>query len=45
MSVSCDTTECTHNDGIVFCELEDAYVSSSEVGEPICQDAEFEEDE
>lgn len=45
MSVSCDITECIHNDGIGFRELEDVYISSSEVGEPICQDAEFEEDE
>ena len=45
MSVACDTAECIHNDGIGFCELEDVYISSSEIGEPICQDAEFEEDE
>lgn len=41
MSVACDTTECTHNDGIGFCELLDVYISSAETGEPICQDAEL----
>ena len=45
MSVACDTTECAHNDGIGFCELLDVYISSSETGEPICQDAKFEEDD
>lgn len=45
MSVACDTTECTHNDGRGFCELEDVYISSAETGEPICQDAKFEEDD
>lgn len=45
MSVSCDTTECIHNDCRGFCELEDVYISSAETGEPICQDAKFEEDD
>ena len=45
MSVVCDTTECTHNNGNGFCELLDVYISSVETGDPMCQDAEFEEDD
>lgn len=43
MSIACDVTGCANNDGNGFCELDDIYISDAETGDPICQDAEFEE--
>lgn len=44
MGIACDSTGCKHNDGSGFCEKEDIYISDAETGEPICQDAEYEEE-
>jgi hypothetical protein len=43
MGIACDTTGCTHNDGVGFCELVDIYISDAETGDPICQDADFQD--
>lgn len=45
MGIVCDESECKNNDGNGFCEREDIYISSAETGEPICQDAEYCDDE
>lgn len=45
MGIACDATSCTNNSGNGFCELDDVYISDAETGEPICQDAEFNEEE
>lgn len=45
MAIACDVTGCNHNSGTGFCELEDVYISDAETGDPICQNADYEEDE
>lgn len=45
MGIACDVNECVNNDGNGFCERVDIYISSSETGEPLCQDAEYYDDE
>ncbi|MCB6293797.1 DUF1540 domain-containing protein [Anaerostipes caccae] len=45
MGISCDTSACTHNNGSGFCDLVDIYISDAETGEPVCQDAEYYDDE
>lgn len=45
MGIACDSNGCRHNDGNGFCELEDIYISEAETGDPICQDADYEENE
>ena len=42
MGIACDVTACKNNAG-GFCDKEDIYISDAETGEPICQDAEFDE--
>lgn len=45
MGIICDVNSCKNNDGNGFCELEDIYISDAETGEPMCQSAEWEDDE
>lgn len=45
MSVICDVTGCMHNNGCGSCDLVDIYISDVETGDPICQYAEFEEED
>ncbi len=40
MSIMCDVTTCKHNMG-GSCDRVDIYISDAEMGEPICQDIEF----
>ncbi len=44
MGIACDVAACKNNAG-GFCNKEDIYISDAETGEPICQDAEFSEEE
>lgn len=44
MSIVCDVTACKYNTG-GSCDKEDIYISDVETGVPICQDAEFDDDD
>ncbi len=44
MGILCDATACKNNTG-GFCDKDDIYISEAETGEPICQDAEFADEE
>lgn len=42
VSIMCDVTSCKYNtDG--SCGKEDIYISDAATGDPVCQDAEFDE--
>lgn len=41
MGIACDVVTCKNNLG-EFCNKVDIYISEAEMGEPLCQDAEFE---
>lgn len=43
MRINCDWTGCAHNNGNGSCDLESIHISRSESGDPICQEADFEE--
>lgn len=45
MGIACCTSGCVYNDENGFCGLEDIFISDAETGEPVCQDAKFEEDD
>lgn len=44
MGIACDVVTCKNNLG-EFCNKVDIYISEAETGEPLCQDAEFENEE
>lgn len=42
MSIMCDVMACKYNTG-GSCGKEDIYISDAATGDPVCQDAEFDE--
>lgn len=44
MGIACDATGCKNNNGNGFCELNDIYISEVETGEPLCQNADYDEE-
>lgn len=44
MSIMCDVTACKYNTG-GSCDRVDIYISDAVTGDPVCQDAEFDDEE